>query len=122
MGTIETNAAIGTLLTQLIDRVNDHETALLVQQIQRYLQELETERRREATGLESQLREEKAQLVAELRALLPQAAKERDEARAKVRELEAKIQTLEKTVGAQKREPNPVKLRTITPSDDPFAR
>jgi hypothetical protein len=125
MGAIETSAVIRTLLSQLVARVNDQETALLAQQFQRYLQELEAEHRKEAADLESQLREEKTQLVAELKVLLPQAAKERDEARARARELEAKNQALETRIkvlepkaGAPKSEPRPVNMRAPVSSQD----
>lgn len=125
MGAIETIGAIRTLLVQLIDAANDLETAHLGQQIQRHLQELEMNQRKDIAEIESQFREEKSQLVSELKALLPQAAKERDEARAKARELEAKnqaletrIKALEPKIGAPKIDPRPLNLRTPVSSRD----
>ena len=125
MGTAETIAAIKMLSIQLVDRVSDDETAHLVQQIQRHLQELESEQLKAAADLESQFREEKAQLVAELKALLPLAAQERDEARAKARELEAKnlalearIKALELKTGVPRQEPKPLNVRAPISSRD----
>jgi chromosome segregation ATPase len=125
MGSVETNAAIRMLFAQLVERVNDPEVALLVQQVQRHLQEHEKVLRQELSELESQFREERAQLVAELKALLPQAARERDEARAKARELEAKnlaletrIKALEPKAGLPKQEPKPLSVRAPISSRD----
>jgi len=125
MGANETSAVIRTLLPQLIERANEPEVTSLLQQIQRYLHELESEYRQEATDLELRLREEKAHLVGELKALLPLAAKERDEARARARELEAKNQALEARIkalepkaAAPRQEPKPLNLRTPISSRD----
>ena len=125
MGATETIAVIRTQLTQLVDRANDRDTALLAHQIRQCLQELESEQRKAAAELESRFREERVQLVNELKALLPQAARERDEARAKARELEAKnlalearIKVLEPKVGAPRHEPKPLNVRAPVSSAD----
>ena len=125
MGATETIATIRTQLTELVDRANDRETALLAHQIHRCLQELELEHCKAAADLESQFREERVKLVTELKALLPQAARERDEARAKAKELEARnlaletrIKAMEPKAGAPKVEPKPVNVRAPVSSRD----
>jgi len=126
MGSLETIAAIRTLSAQLAARVGNQEIAPLMQQIQRYVQEVDSESRIAIGQLELQLMEERTQLVKELKALLPQAGRERDEARARAKELEARVRELEtklkvlesKAAAAPRPEAKPLNVRVPVSSQD----